>query len=414
MISIRQSLAALLISMSGLAIGQTHNQAFLDLTDKSFSKETVELRSWNFFQERLIDHTQSLPLASEPISIMKERRRGTYGTFVSLVKINPELKNKTLAIEVPSVFSSYQLLINGNLVGGKGKVGTELGNSAPFMRPDIYFFTPGVDTLQLILQMTNFYPEVGGIKKEIRLGAAETFTGESALMKRLDYTLLVTLFSIFVFAICFYYIRFEHRQVFSFLGFFALSWFFRCLFGYYYHILDWVDIDWIWLVRIEYLSLVSTTIFAVLFIAGLFPQDFNRRIKLAVIIICSAFAISIMVLNAHQFVPAIVIYLGFSILVVVYALFVNLKAFVNSRKGVVMMLITMICGSIAFGYAIICYLAFWPTNMFVYNGSFIILGIMLLISVSIRLSKMEHLSETNVLTLEHFYQTEEIKENIKI
>src|SRR6185369_2695487 len=106
---------------------------------------------------------------------------------------------------------------------------------------------------------------------------------------------------------------------------------------------------------------------------------------------------------------AIVIYLGFSTIILMYVLTVIAKAFAESRGGSAMMLVTMFFGSIAFGYAIVCYLAFFEINMIIFNCSFILLGILLSYSVSVRLSKMDYLAETSVLTMEHFFPVDKKK-----
>jgi hypothetical protein len=164
-----------------------------------------------------------------------------------------------------------------------------------------------------------------------------------------------------------------------------------------------MDISWEWVMRIEYVSMILTTFFAICFLAGLFPEDFKKIVKYIALSVLALFALSVLVLPSAEFIPAIMIYLGFSIIILIYALIVITKAFAESRGGSAMMLLTMFFGSVAFGYAIVCYLAFFEINMVIFNCSFILLGILLSFSVSIRLSRMDYLAEKSVLTLEHFF-----------
>jgi hypothetical protein len=161
--------------------------------------------------------------------------------------------------------------------------------------------------------------------------------------------------------------------------------------------------------RVEYLSLMFTTVFALLFIASLFQSDFKKWVRVITMVIGAIFSCSLFVLPSEIFVPAVWIYLGFSTLVLIYILVVIIKAFVDDRGGATMMLVTMFAGSLTFGYVIGCFLGYIEINMLIYDCSFVVLAILIVISVSVRLSRIDRLSETSVLTLEHFFGENHLK-----
>ncbi len=375
----------------------------LNAADKPLNSESVDLTTWAYFPNQLISNTNSLRPLGNTVSIESVFKEVSYGTFILYVKINPTLTKSALAVEVPALFSSYQLFANGNRIGAKGKVGASLQACVPETRPAVYFFRSDSDTIQFVLQVANFYPSPGGIKGALRLGSAQLLSKNADLNKTMDYALFIIILLIGIVSLCYYYILFEHRKVFLFLSFFSFSWLLRSLFGYHYRILDWVDLSWALLMRVEYLTMIFTTAFAMLFIASLFPSDFKKSIKTVALAISGLFAISVILLSPIQFIPQIRVYLGFSCLVLVYVFYVITKAFLDERGGSTMMLISMFMGSLAFGYAIISYFGLFEMNMMIYDISFMVLGLMLSFSVAVRISKIDRLSEAKVLTMEHFF-----------
>ncbi len=391
------------------AIAQISNLPVFDASEKEIDDQFIDLEKWNFFPNQFLHNRSGGLENSKVVSIHDESRKIGYGTFALALLIKPSLKNSEIAIEVPSLFSSYDLFANGKSIASKGKVGKDRESSVPEIKPSVCFFKATTDTILLVLQASNFYPNLGGIKGQFRLSSAQHLRDRSQMISRLDYILFITLLTIAVVSLCLYYVRFEHQSVFLFLSFFLFAWLMRCLVGYHYRILDWASLSWVWLMRLEYLSLMFTTVFAMLFISSLFPSDFQKLVKSITIAIVVVFSASLLVLPSEMFVPAIWIYLGFSSVVLSYILIVIMKAFVNDRGGATMMLVTMFAGSLTFGYVIICFLGYFEINMLIYDFSFIVLAILIVISVSVRLSRIDRLSETSVLTMEHFFGDKNLK-----
>ncbi|GHN01367.1 hypothetical protein WSM22_28560 [Cytophagales bacterium WSM2-2] len=375
----------------------------LDASHKNLEDESLDLKQWAYFNSQLLADRRVWPQNDGRLTIESGLKEIDAGTFVLNVVINSIHKNANLAIEVPVIFSSYQLFVNGQQVGSKGKVGLSVQTCVPEPRPDTYRFKSTGDTIQLVLRVANFYPSTGGIHGPVRLGLASRVLLNNHFIKVMDYALAVVLLIIALVSLSFYYVRVEHRSVFIFQTLFSSAWLIRSLFSNYYRALDWLELSWKMQMRIEYLSVILTTVLAMFFIGSLFPQDFKKYVKTATLILGSAFCISVLVLPPGVFITYLWIYLAFSSLVLLNVLFLIMKAFLNNRGGSTIMLITILLGSITFGYVIITYLGFYEINLMVYNVSFIILWVMLAASVSVRLSKIDRLSETSVLTMEHFF-----------
>jgi len=375
----------------------------LDASYKSLETEPIELIQWSQFTNQFLLDVKTWPKSDGKVVLESASKQVSFGTFAIEVIVSSSYKNANLAIEVPVIFTSYQLYANSKLIGSLGKIGPNVQACLPQTRPAVYFFKTNKDTIQILLEAASFYPSTGGIHSSVRLGLAESILQKNESIKIMDYVLFIILLIIALVSVCFYYIRFEHRSVFLFQFLFGSAWLVRSLFAYYYRILDWLDLSWETQMRIEYLSMIFSTILGLLFIASLFPQDFKKIAKMLALTICTAFSISVLYLPPAIFISYASIYLGFSCLVLTYVLFVIMRAFLDNRGGSTIMLITIFIGCLTFGYVIISYLGFLEMNMIVYNVGFVILWIMLVSSVSVRLSKIDRLSESNVLTMEHFF-----------
>src|SRR6185369_15338103 len=143
-------------------LAQSSNFFLFDVTNKSLTNETIDLDRWNYFSERTLPPDQRWAGQSELVLLQEVVQKITYGTFALRIKIDSSLRNSVLAIEVPSVFSSYRLFENGRNIGSKGKIGNTKESSIPSVESTVYYFTPVADTIELILHVNNFYKGPGG------------------------------------------------------------------------------------------------------------------------------------------------------------------------------------------------------------------------------------------------------------
>ena len=93
-----------------------------------------------------------------------------YATYRLRILIRP---NQALALELPHFYSSYLLWINGNLIASNGKVGTSSAQAEPQWLPQIIDIEADRDTLDLLLQVSNYHHAMGGVREDLILGNSE-------------------------------------------------------------------------------------------------------------------------------------------------------------------------------------------------------------------------------------------------
>jgi hypothetical protein len=83
-----------------------------------------------------------------------------YATYALDVLIPDSLG--VLALEIPSLNTSYNIWVNGALVASAGTVGIEKEKTTPQWVHKTVSFTSTSDTLKIVLQLANFHHHKGG------------------------------------------------------------------------------------------------------------------------------------------------------------------------------------------------------------------------------------------------------------
>lgn len=388
------------------AISQKIDDGIVDVRGVDLSTQVIRLSgTWEFYPAQLLAPNE-IATASRKYALFPATWKNIdFATYHLRALVDKDKFRKGMAIDMPAVFSAYTLWINGKFTGINGKAGTTKETTAPGVRPSVYTFDISSDTIDFVLQIANFYHAIGGTQESIYLSSQERMEARVSAIKTTDYILFITLIIIGITSLCFYYVTYKNKAPFLCLSLFVFVWCIRSAFCNQYRILDWIDIDWFLMKRIEYCGIYFTTIMALLFLSSLFPQDFtNKKLKAAFIIICSLFSLFTLFTEPLTFTRYLWLYLTVSIGLVAYVIYIIIKAFVHERGGAAIMLISIFGGALAFGYVIVAYVGLIELNMLVYNIGFITLYAFLTVSMSVRISKMDAITESDVLTMEHFYR----------
>ncbi len=176
-----------------------------------------------------------------------------YATYRLMVLL-PEGFKKPLGVNLPVFDSSYDIYINGKYLGGNGIPGRSKDETVPEYKRNFYRFDPGSDTLSIIINVANYHHRRGGFWLPMKIG---TF---SEVQKRLanewagEWMVISLLLGFSVFFLFFFIISRQERI----MGFFSLATIglaIRPLFTSHFLILNFINIDWLWVIRFEYLDL---------------------------------------------------------------------------------------------------------------------------------------------------------------
>ena len=110
-----------------------------------------------------------------------------FATYRLRIKMDPGQRN--LALRVGLIQTAYNIWINGERVGAGGIVGKRPEDAEPQAEVKIYRFAGTGDTIELIVQVANYFQSRGGMRGMITLGTADQITRQQNRMIAFDLTL---------------------------------------------------------------------------------------------------------------------------------------------------------------------------------------------------------------------------------
>lgn len=311
-------------------------------------------------------------------------------------------KNQPLALQLPHCYSNYRLWANGQVIATNGTVGKTSGESKPQWLPQTVSIPTDGERITLILQISNFHHAIGGIREPVIIGDREEMNFRDSISLTSNLTLVIGLGVLFL-VYLFVFLLYKTNSV-IFFSTLSLIWGVRELFSNLYLSIHYMpDFPWEFAVKIEYISLFLVMIVSMLFIGSLFKDDVNNVFKYLfcfcnLIFVCIAVSLDAAIYT--QFLP---VYLSFAAALLLYIVYILIRAVVYERQGVWLIIACLFLGVIVFSYDLISYQGFANFNPIIisigYMAMFVLLAVALLFQVGI----FKRSSATNMLTYDDLY-----------
>jgi hypothetical protein len=322
-----------------------------------------------------------------------DKKSSGYATYFLQVLVPDSIDS--WAVEVPQVYSSFRLWVNEKEIGSAG-VTTEQEVKPQWVVKTIRFETGRQDTLKVVLQIANFHHHKGGLNHSIYLGAQDemfnhrTWSYASNAFESIVVVLLGIVFLVLAIV--------KKKRIVLYFSLLCLTWTIRSLFSNLYPItiLD-PDFNWTWMVRIEYLTLYFTMIWAVLFVQELFYKIASRKVSYMIVIVNSLFVIFTLFTSPLMFTKWVSLYLAVAGVLVLYGAFLVIRALFFEHAGAWFLLGSVMMGAITFGYDIISYQASFDYSFLFLNISYVIMFILTAVAMLYHLNVFKDKGKANVL-----------------
>src|SRR5688572_4523167 len=132
---------------------------------------------WNFYWQSLrlpsqldarpSDHFEFPGVWNNAFSDRSELNGQGFATYETRVMLDNHIE--MVSFELPDIYCSYALWVNGKKVSTNGEVGTGRNESVPQWLPKTVVVTAS-DTMQLVLHVSNFHHKKGGSNDHIYIG----------------------------------------------------------------------------------------------------------------------------------------------------------------------------------------------------------------------------------------------------
>jgi hypothetical protein len=317
---------------------------------------------WEFYMSELIspDSINNRNLTKDFIAFpstwndvsMSKRPGWGYATYHLRIFSN---KSEQLSLDLPHFYSNYLLWINSKLIAYNGQVSAIEKNSIPQWVPQTVTFEANSDTLDLVIQVSNFHHAKGGVRESIWIGKPDKLGLKRALAINSNLILIAgLLLTGFAFILIYAFSRKEISAVY--FAALCITWAIRSAFSNLYPIVVFFpDISWELCVKVEYITLYAMMIWAVFFLADIFKQDVNNFFKYVLFAFNVIFVLITLFFSASVYTQFLPVYLSFCLILLLYTIYVLIRAVVFEREGVWLIVGCLMLGVSIFAYDLIAY-----------------------------------------------------------
>jgi hypothetical protein len=403
-----RSLTALLLLITPAIFAQPiAEHGVLDAQSFDFTSGRLNLSgTWAMYDQQLMEPadaiTQHGTLVTFPQTWNDLRDNGQgAATYHLRILVN---KPGDLAIGLPQMYSSYKLWINKELIAQNGLPGATPVETTSQWMPQTATFTPKSDTLEVVLQIANFTHYKGGCKEPIYLGDASQMLSQRSMS---GISNLIESGVLFIVGIIFIFLYFQQgrKKVIVYFALLCFTWSVRSLFSNEYIFIQYFpDFNWAAMVRIEYVTLYLTMMWAMLYLGRIFDQEASPIIKYLLVTINGAFIGYTLYASPLSFTRFLPVYLITSGVILVYGAFVVLAALVNDRQGANLLTVSVVLGLATFSYDIFTYEGFFSYNPILFSAAYIAIFMLMGVALLVKLGIVKSATKTtSILTYKDLY-----------
>ena len=261
----------------------------------------------------------------------------TYSLQIILPQNSPEL-----GLQLPDIYSSYQLTINGQYADIKGYAAAKREDAIPFRMSKIIPIPLEYDTLNILIHASNYRHHKGGIGKPIVIGDLIYLEHWAFLSRTFDAFIGGSLMVGFFFFLGLYLYG-RHDKTSLYFALFCLTYSVRVCFSGNHMINHMIpSFPWDIQIRIEYATLYLTTIFFGYFVYYLFPKTISKIFVKAYTVIAAIFIPLALFTPPFFFTQANIIHLAFMLLGIFIITFLFLKSVVERVENSVYSLLSIL------------------------------------------------------------------------
>jgi two-component system sensor histidine kinase ChiS len=292
-------LLVVLLKSHAPAMGMRHNDrpsaqnGILDLSGWE-PGETARVTldgTWEFYWESLLSpesfHGKNPPVPTGYIKVpglwnrfMKNSRhlpRDGYATF-RLTLIHPPVSEEPLFLYMREVPTAYRLWINGKEAASNGSVGTSEESMAPWFLPAMIRIDGGRESIELVLQVSNYYHKDGGLWYSIELGSGSTFSMKSMRLMLFDMLFFGSLMIMGIYHLALYTLRPKDKTPLYFALFCLCIGLRSVMIGQRITYMLFPGVSWIIQQKLEFILLYLSFPAFILFFHHMFPMDVSLRL----------------------------------------------------------------------------------------------------------------------------------------
>ncbi|TRX51388.1 hypothetical protein FNH22_24160 [Fulvivirga sp. M361] len=347
---------------------------FVDLRHIDFNNDqAIELDyNWLFYWKQLLtpDQLKALPDHAIYTPLMRWQDIKTedktldssfgYATYHLSLLIADNLP--LMALQIPYAFSSSKVWINNKLILQNGNVAKTKKETRHLQLNATIPFSQIGDTLDIVIQVANFYHNNGGLIEAPILGTAKTLLKKEKQTIMADMIFIGSLMFIgmsFLFLFFFFWNKDKAILYFSVL---CIFWSYRSLSdGYAPLALSFEWLPWIYHVKLEYIAMFSSGLCGSMFLSTIFKKFSHRLYPKIITWLISAFILLTVLAPSRLYTQLLNVFLLLMGVNLLYAIIVVFIAAKNKLKGSSLATVSILLGTLVLGVHVLTHI-FFNTN----------------------------------------------------
>jgi PAS domain S-box-containing protein len=239
----------------------------------------------------------------------------------------------SLAFNLLDIGTAYTAYVNGEKISSAGIIGKTHETTVPSFSKELSDFRSKTDTVEIVLQVSNFHHRLGGAWEVIRLGTENQMRKLRERSLAFDLFLCGSILIICLYHFCLFFLRKDDRSLLYF-GILCLLIVLRLLSTgdrYLVHLFPFID--WELTIKIEYLSFYLAIPFFGMFLHSLFNREFSLWMLRIMQILGILFSCIVLLTAAKYFSHTVPLYQIITVISCTYGIYVLVLALVRSKEG---------------------------------------------------------------------------------
>lgn len=258
------------------------------------------------------------------------------GTGIATLRIRVDIPGQrytNLGLHVGSIDTAYKLWINGREAGSSGKLGLNREEMLPGYDYVIYSVGPVEESFDIVIQISDFYTQTGGVWSELLLGPVDVVSRIQNFEFSFDLFIFGILFIMGIYHVFMFIFRHKEKSSLMF-GLYCLIFSLRVALvnTRLIHVLSDENI-WVFLYKLEYLTFYSAVPVFTILIYFLYRQIFDKRILKVIVGVAAAFCLALLFVPVTFVSYTATVYQIFTLLVGVYIIYVLIYGAKYSHEG---------------------------------------------------------------------------------
>jgi PAS domain S-box-containing protein len=233
-------------------------------------------------------------------------------------------------LDIGTAFSIY---VNGKKISSAGVAGESAETTVPYFHQNVSAFTSEKNTVDIVLQVSNFHHRLGGLWEVIRLGKEKDI--RNIREKRLIFNIFIcgSISIIGLYHLFLFFLGKKDRSPLYF-GIFCFLISVRLLAtGDRYLIYFFPDINWEIMIKVEYLTFYLAVPLFATFIYSIFNQEFSKRVLKIILLLGVLFSCIVLLTPAKVYSHTVHPFQIITILSSVYAIYVLTLSLIRKKEG---------------------------------------------------------------------------------